>query len=105
MTRPWRLTRRAEAALADIADWTRSRFGNRQTERYADELIACCERIANGTAVTRSCRDAFAVDVPERLRMARAGQHFLIFIETPARIIITDVLHVARDLPARLRDL
>lgn len=105
MARPWRLTRRAEAALAEIADWTLETFGPRQADAYEDDLIACCRDIAPGTAHTQDCRRLIDPDLPEDLRCARAGQHFIVFVDTPAQVIIIDFLHNRIDLPRRLKAL
>ena len=73
MPKPWVLTRQAEAALKDIAVWTVETFGKRQADAYA-----------------------------ENLRYARSGQHYVVFIAAPDRMIVVDFLHVRMDLPARL---
>ncbi len=102
MVKPWRLTRRARSSLVSIARWTIATFGPRQAQAYEDDLIAECRAIGDGTALTRSC--GALVDRPDivDLRFCRAGQHFVIFIETPAEIIIVDFLHARSDLPRKL---
>ncbi|MEI2670654.1 MAG: hypothetical protein V9G13_05905 [Marmoricola sp.] len=40
--------------------------------------------------------------LPENLRYARSGQHYVVFIAAPDRMIVVDFLHVRMDLPARL---
>ena len=42
MSRSFRLTRRAEASLIEIARWTIETFGARQAEIYEEELLARC---------------------------------------------------------------
>ena len=105
MTRPWRLTRQAEASLVEIARWTLETFGPRQAAAYEDDLIARCAEIAAGTAVSQDCRRLIAPDLPEDLRFTRCGQHFVVFIEDPAQVVIVDFLHGRADLPARLASL
>ncbi|MFN7055743.1 type II toxin-antitoxin system RelE/ParE family toxin [Hyphomonas sp.] len=100
--KPWRLTRRAEAALTGIADWTYETFGPRQAEAYEQDLIACCTGIAAGTVLSHSCRKLIDANLPEDLRFARSGQHFIVFIEDAAEIIILDFLHARADLPGKL---
>ena len=102
--KPWRLTRQAEAALTEIARWTRETFGPRQATAYADDLIARCAEIAAGTAPAQDCRRIIDPALPEDLRFARAGQHFVIFIESPEQVVIIDFLHNRTDLPRRLAD-
>ena len=102
MPKPWHLTRAAEASLIDIARWTYETFGPRQAAAYEDDLIATCREIAAGTALSQDCRRIIDPDLPEDLRFARAGQHFVIFIEDAEQVIIVDFLHGRSDLPRRL---
>ena len=105
MPKPWRLTRTAEASLIDIAHWTVETFGPRQAAAYEEDLIAVCRDIAAGTALSQDCRRLIDPNLPEELRFARAGQHFVIFIEDAAQVIIVDFLHGRADLPRRLANL
>jgi plasmid stabilization system protein ParE len=103
--KPWRLTRTAEASLFDIARWTHETFGPRQARAYEEDLIAACRDIATGTALSQDCRRLIDPDLTEDLRFARAGQHFVIFIEDAEQVIIIDFLHNRSDLPRRLANL
>ena len=103
MSRSFRLTRRAEESLVDIARWTIERFGQRQADLYEAELIARCEAIARGEVVSRDC--SILVDGAEDLRFTRAGEHFLVFFERPDEVIIVDVLHSRSDLPRHVKAL
>ena len=103
--RPWRLTPAAEAALDDVARWTRATFGPRQAAAYAEDLLTVCERIAAGTAHTQDCRRLLHPNLPEDMRFARAGQHFVIFIDAPDQVIILSFVHSRANLPERLNDL
>lgn len=100
MTRPFRLTRRAEDNLTDIALWTLERFGPRQAGIYEVELIDRCAAIARGEAVSHSC--AGLVEGGDDLRYARAGEHFLVFLDWPDEVIIVDILHSRSDLPRHM---
>lgn len=102
MSKPWRLTRSAEASLIDIAHWTVETFGRRQAMAYQDDLIEICRTIAAGTAVSHDCRRLIDPDLPEALRFARAGQHYVVFIEDADQVTIIDFLHSRSDLPSRL---
>jgi toxin ParE1/3/4 len=102
MLKPWRLTRRAESSLVEVARWTLGIFGSRQAAAYEEDLIARCEQIAAGTAHSQDCRRLIDPSLPEDLRFTRAGPHFIVFIEDPERIVIVDFLHSCSDLPARL---
>lgn len=105
MPKPWRLTRAAAASLIDIARWTIETFGPRQATAYENDLIATCHDIAAGTARSQTCRRLIDPDLPEDLRFARAGQHFVVFIEDAEQVIVIDFLHSRSDLPRRLANL
>ena len=96
MNRPFRLTRRAQGSLVDIAIWTIQTFGPRQADLYETTLIECCEAIARGDSISQSC----ALLAPEAhdLRFARAGGHFVVFLERPDEVIVVDILHSRSDL-------
>lgn len=102
MSKPWRLTRRAEASLSGIARWTVETFGRRQARVYEEDLIARCRAIADRTAPSQSCRALVDRSEVADLRFSRAGQHFVIFIEEQDGIVIFDFLHARSDLPAKL---
>ena len=95
MSRSFRLTRRAEASLVEIAHWTIQNFGPRQADLYEAEVIARCEAIAKGEAASRSC----AVLVSGAEDLLRAGEHFLVFLDRPDEVIVVDILHSRSDLP------
>lgn len=97
MSRSFRLTRRAEASLVEIARWTIENFGLHQAKLYELELLSRCEAILNGRVHSRSC--AVFVDDADDLRYKRAGEHFLVFLERPEELIIVDILHSRSDLP------
>jgi toxin ParE1/3/4 len=105
MPKPWRLTRQASASIAEIARWTYETFGARQASAYEEDLIARCVEIASGTTFSQDCRRLIAPDLAEDLRFARAGQHFVVFIETADQVIIIAFLHSRSDLPRRLASL
>ena len=102
MSRPWRLTRQAEASLVDIARWTLETFGPRQAAAYEEDLIRRCADIAEGTAISQECRQLIDSALPEDLRFARSGQHFVVFVDRRDRVIIVDFLHSRSDPPRKL---
>jgi len=97
MSRALRLTRRAEGSLVEIAKWTIEKFGLKQAELYENEVLTRCQAILNGQAHSRSC--AVLIDDAADLRFARAGEHFLVFLDQPDEVIIVDILHSRSDLP------
>jgi len=102
MPKPWRLTRQAETSLLDIALWTIETFGSRQAQAYEEDLIGHCSGIASGTVASQSCRAIIDPDLKEDLRFSRSGQHFIVFVEDDASVIIVDFLHSRSNLPAKL---
>tara|TARA_R110002073_G_scaffold11117_24_gene51471 strand:+ start:2899 stop:3243 length:345 start_codon:yes stop_codon:yes gene_type:complete len=105
MSKPWRLTRTAEASLMEIALWTVETFGPRQAAAYEEDLINVCHGIAAETTPSRDCRRIIDPHLPEDLRFARVGQHFVIFVEDAEQLIIIEFLHTRSDLPNRLATL
>ncbi len=100
MSRSFRLTRRAEDSLVEIARWTIERFGLRQADIYEAELLSRCEAIVSGQAHSRSC--SILVDDAADLSYLRAGEHFLVFLDRPEEVIIVDILHSRSDLPRHI---
>jgi toxin ParE1/3/4 len=100
MSRSFRLTRRAEDSLVEIARWTIERFGLRQTDIYEAELLSRCEAVASGQAHSRSC--SILVDGAADLRYLRAGEHFIVFLDLSEEVIIVDILHLRSDLPRHI---
>lgn len=105
MRKRWRLTRRAEASLAEIAEWTIETFGPRQAATYEEDLISACNEIAAGSAISYDCRRLLDEVLAENLPFVRAGQHFVIYLDQPEQIIVIDFLHARSDLPRRLAEL
>lgn len=91
--------------MIEIAHWTVETFGPKQAAAYEDDLIATCRDIAAGTVASQECRRLIDADLPEDLHFARVGQHFVVFIENAAQVIIIDILHNRTDLPRRLASL
>lgn len=105
MRKPWRLTRGAEASLAEIAAWTIETFGPRQAATYKEDLISACNEIAAGSAISYDCRRLVDDAMEENLRFVRAGQHFVVYLDQKKQIIVIDFLHARSDLPRRLAEL
>lgn len=103
MSRSFRLTRRGENSLLEIARWTVENFGSRQSEIYENEILARCEAIVNGRAHSRSC--SILVNDARDLRYLRAGEHFLVFLDAPDEVVIVDILHSRSDLPRHIEAL
>lgn len=105
MSKPWRLTRQAEASLTEIARWTFDTFGPRQAAAYEQDLVERCTGIASGTVASRSCWQLVDPNLPEDLRFCRCGGHFIVFVENADAVIVLDFIHARSDLPRRLAGL
>lgn len=102
MPKPWRLTRHAEKSLGEIARWTLDTFGPRQAAAYEQDLVDRCIAIATGEAISQGCRQLIDPNLPEDLRFARSGGHFIVFVEDADSVTIVDFLHARSDLPRKL---
>ncbi|WP_164897088.1 hypothetical protein [Sinorhizobium meliloti] len=65
-------------------------------------MIARCAGIAAGTVPSQDCRRIISSELPEDLRFARCGQHFIVFVDNAEQVIIVDFLHARTNLPRRL---
>lgn len=102
MPKPWRLTKHAEQTLLEIALWTVETFGPLQAEKYESELIDRCNAVSAGKAFVQNCGILFGEPAATNLKLARAGQHFIIFEELPEMIAILDFIHSRSDLPGKI---
>ncbi len=90
----YRLTRRAEADLDDIADYTLRTWGEAQCARYLDGLEQCCRRLAEHPALGRACDG-----IRPGLRRREQGRHVVFYRRDEAGILVLRILH-DRMLPA-----
>ncbi|MBZ5574321.1 MAG: type II toxin-antitoxin system RelE/ParE family toxin [Acidobacteriia bacterium] len=84
----FRFTRRAEADLLGIADYTLRTWGETQTGSYLRELEACCQMLADNPALGRACDYVR----PGLHRMER-GKHVVFYREEPEGILVVRILH------------
>jgi toxin ParE1/3/4 len=90
-----RFSRRAEADLVGIGEYTSRTWGEVQSVRYIDSLDAFCRMLADNPSLGRSCDH-----VRKGLRRIESGQH-VVFCRVDARgILISRILH-QRMLPKR----
>ena len=89
------LSRRAEADLEGIAEYTRDRWGLAQCGRYLDQLEACLERLAESPGQGRPCPDLGL----EYFRFEH-GRHVVFYRRLEGGIRVVRILH-ERMLPAR----
>jgi toxin ParE1/3/4 len=91
----FRFSRRAEADLFSIAEYTLRAWGEDQMFRYIDDLEECCQMLTNNPALGRACDH-----IRPGLRRMEHGRHVVFYRETPKGILVSRMLH-QRVLPER----
>ena len=95
--RELRLSRRADADLADIADYTISTFGIDQARQYRDQLKACFDSLRDNPQLGRS-----AEDLAPGLRRIRQQAHVVFYLADARQVLIVRVLHHRMDFERHL---
>jgi toxin ParE1/3/4 len=83
-----RFSRRAEADVLSIVDYTLRTWGEDQAIRYAGDLEACCEMLAANPALGRM-NDYVRLG----LRRMECGRHVVFYWQEPQGILVSRVLH------------
>ena len=83
-----RFSRRAEADLLGITDYTLRTWGEDQTIRYIDDLESCCQMLADNPALGR-----MSYDVRPGLRRMEHGRHVIFYREAASGILVSRILH------------
>jgi toxin ParE1/3/4 len=91
----FRFSRRAEADLLSVADYTLRTWGEDQAIRYIDDLESCCQMLGDNPALGR-----VGDDVRPGLRRMEHGRHVVFYRETAGGILVSRILH-QRMLPER----
>jgi len=91
----FRFSRRAEADLLSIADYTLREWGKAQAARYIDELEVCCQKLADNPALGRVCDD-----IRPGLRRHEHAKHVLFYRNERGGILVSRILH-QRMVPER----
>lgn len=91
----FRFSRRAEADLLSIGDYTLRKWGKAQATRYLGELETCCQTLAHNPALGRLCDE-----VRHGLRRHEHGKHVLFYRQERGGILVSRILH-QRMLPDR----
>ena len=92
-----RLSSRAEADLAGIADYTIKTFGIEQARRYRDTLEVCFRTLAENPRLGRS-----AERLSPGLRRFEHRSHTVFYTEGAGSILIVRILHVGMDASRHL---
>ena len=89
----------AEGDLEGILAYSIDEWGIEQTAPYRDQLLGCCQLIAQQTMLGRSCDDIR----PGYLRI-QAGRHVLFFKRDAGGVRIVRILHDRMDPFRHLED-
>jgi toxin ParE1/3/4 len=84
----FRFSRRAEADLLSIGDYTLRTWGEAQVARYIRELETCCQILADNPRLGRSCDH-----ILPGLRRMEQGKHVVFYRQEPGGILISRILH------------
>jgi toxin ParE1/3/4 len=91
----FRFSRRAEADLLSIGEYTLRTWGKAQAARYIGELEICCQTMADNPGLGRPCDD-----VRPGLRRLEHRKHVIFYRQEREGILISRILH-ERMLPDR----
>jgi toxin ParE1/3/4 len=91
----FRFSRRAEADLLSVGDYTLRTWGKAQAVRYIGEIEVCCRMLAENTALGRPCDN-----IRPGLRRFEHGKHVIFYRQEPRGILVSRILH-QRMLPDR----
>jgi toxin ParE1/3/4 len=84
----FRFSRRAEADLFNIGDYTFRTWGKAHADRYIGQLEDCCQLTADNPALGRP-----SDKVRPGLRRMEQGKHAVFYREESGGILITRILH------------
>jgi toxin ParE1/3/4 len=91
----FRFSRRAEADMLSIGEYTLRTWGKAQTARYLTELEVFCRTLADNPALGRTCDE-----VRPGLRRLEHGMHVVFYRQDRSGILISRILHLSM-LPDR----
>ena len=84
----FRFSRRAEADLLSIGDYTLHTSGKAQAARYIGDLKDCCQTLADNPALGRK-----SDEVRPGLRRLEHGRHVVFYRKVRGRILVSRILH------------
>ena len=88
-------SRRAEADLLRIAEYTLRTWGKTQAARYLDEIQKCCQTLADNPGLGRPC-----AEIRTGLHRLEHGKHVVFYRRESLGILVVRILH-HRMLPER----
>ena len=84
----FRLSRRAEADLTEIAAYTLETWGEDQAVRYIDGLEETCRQLAKRPQTGRACDY-----IRPGLRRMESGHHVIFYRVDEAGVLVSRILH------------
>jgi len=93
----FRLTRRADADIAGVADYTIEQFGIKQSHRYADALNTCFQNVAKNPQLGRRIEQ-----LAPNLRRFQYQSHIVFYVPHDDGVLIIRVPHKSVDTPRHL---
>ncbi len=90
---------RAEADLAEIAQYTISEWGEAQAKRYIENLRRTIEAVADYPGMGGQ-----AMGLPSEYRKVLSGSRRAIYRYTKTELIVVRVIHGSQDVPDDFED-
>ena len=84
----FRFSRRAEADLLSIGDYTIRTWGKAQAAGYLGELQVCCQTLSDNPALGRPCPE-----IRPGLRRLEHGKHVVFYRQERGGILVSRILH------------
>ena len=84
----FRFSRRAEADLLSIGEYTLRTWGKAQAARYIGELEVCCQTLSDNPALGRLCDE-----IRPGLRRLQHGKHVVFYRQEGTSILVSRILH------------
>ena len=84
----FRFSRRAEADLVSISNYTLRTWGKTQTARYLGGLEAVCQTLADNPALGRPCDE-----IRPGLRRMEHRKHVVFYRQDSTGILVSRILH------------
>lgn len=91
------LSRKAQADLDDIRDYSVEQFGPRRALAYLDAVEHAFRRILSFPEI-----GVIRADVRERLRSLPVGEHRIFYVSEAGRVLIVRILHKRMDVERHL---
>jgi toxin ParE1/3/4 len=96
-SKPYQLSRLAEADLESIYNYTLETWSKRQAEKYYKDLVDGFKSLAAGRKIGRPS------EIGEGILKITVGSHVIFYVETENSIDVIRILHQAMDVARRIK--